>query len=103
MTHRYPGRGATSLCTSRAGPAGLPHPGWRRSVVSTWGWRKSSASGAHDDDCVEIAWTGSTVLIRDSTRPRGAVVAVGPDTWAAFLSAVARGPVPTRDVTAARP
>ncbi|MFD4634065.1 DUF397 domain-containing protein [Streptomyces sp. NPDC058284] len=70
-------------------------------MVSTWGWRKSSASGASNDDCVEIAWTGGTVLIRDSARPRGAVVAVGPDTWEAFLSSLARPSV--RDVTSARP
>ncbi|MEU6989466.1 DUF397 domain-containing protein [Streptomyces sp. NPDC046465] len=70
-------------------------------MVSTWGWRKSSASGAPNDDCVEIAWTGETVLIRDSARPRGAVVAVGPDTWGVFLSSVVRPAA--RDVTAARP
>ncbi|MET8688072.1 DUF397 domain-containing protein [Streptomyces sp. NPDC004732] len=103
MTRRYPGRGATSLCTSRAGPAGLPHPGWRRSVVSTWAWRKSSASGDPREDCVEIAWTGRTVLIRDSARPRGAVAVVSPEAWVVFLSSVVRASIPTRDVTTARP
>ncbi|QES41554.1 DUF397 domain-containing protein [Streptomyces venezuelae] len=68
---------------------------------STWGWRKSSASGAPSEDCVEIAWTGRTVLIRDSARPRGAIVVVSPDAWVVFLSSMSR--VPARDVTAARP
>ncbi|ATL27670.1 DUF397 domain-containing protein [Streptomyces formicae] len=68
---------------------------------STWAWRKSSASGAQDNDCVEIAWTGKTVLVRDSARTRGAVLAVGPDAWGAFLSSFAC-PSP-RDVTSARP
>ncbi|MFI1676772.1 DUF397 domain-containing protein [Streptomyces sp. NPDC020607] len=68
---------------------------------STWGWRKSSASGASDDECVEIAWTGRTVLIGDSARPRGAIVVVSPEAWVVFLASVSR--VPTRDVTAARP
>ncbi|MEU1150579.1 DUF397 domain-containing protein [Streptomyces sp. NPDC005863] len=53
---------------------------------STWAWRKSSASGGASDDCVEIAWTGETVLIRDSARPRGAVLAVDPAAWTAFVS-----------------
>lgn len=55
---------------------------------STWAWRKSSASGAADDECVEIAWAGTTVLIRDTARRRGPVVVVGPDAWTAFLSSV---------------
>ncbi|MFH8606293.1 DUF397 domain-containing protein [Streptomyces sp. NPDC018029] len=70
--------------------------------MSTWAWRKSSASGSANDECVEIAWTGRTVLVRDSARPRGAVVAVGPDAWDAFLSSVA-GNDPVHDVAAARP
>ncbi|MFF1376718.1 DUF397 domain-containing protein [Streptomyces sp. NPDC058308] len=70
-------------------------------MADTWAWRKSSRSGAAGNECVEIAWTGKTVLIRDSARTRGAVLAVGPDTWVAFLSSVDRPAA--RDMTSARP
>lgn len=56
----------------------------------SWAWRKSSASDGGDSQCVETAWTGETVLVRDSARSRGAVLAFRPDAWAAFLVLVTR-------------
>ncbi|MEU5346471.1 MULTISPECIES: DUF397 domain-containing protein [unclassified Streptomyces] len=65
------------------------HPGWRRSVGGSWAWRKSSASQGADTNCVEVAWTGEAVLVRDSVRSRGRVVALGPTAWCAFLDLMA--------------
>ncbi|WTP57481.1 DUF397 domain-containing protein [Streptomyces phaeochromogenes] len=55
----------------------------------SWAWRKSSASQAPSTDCVEVAWTGEAVLVRDSIRSRGSVVALGPTAWCAFLGLMA--------------
>ncbi|WP_240659760.1 DUF397 domain-containing protein [Streptomyces sp. WAC 01529] len=58
---------------------------------SSWTWRKSSASDGGAQQCVEIAWTGDVVLVRDSTRSSGAVLAFRPAAWSDFL-ALAAGP-----------
>ncbi len=50
-----------------------------------WTWRKSSASDGAEGTCVETAWTGETVLVRDSKQRRGAVLAFRPEAWTAFL------------------
>ncbi|MGD1225221.1 MULTISPECIES: DUF397 domain-containing protein [Streptomyces] len=60
----------------------------------SWSWRKSSASGGGDNDCVEVAWTGEAVLVRDSRTPRGSVLVFDPAAWRTFLSSVAPGPAP---------
>ncbi|WP_055701714.1 MULTISPECIES: DUF397 domain-containing protein [Streptomyces] len=52
---------------------------------SSWTWRKSSASDGPDDTCVEVAWTGEEVRVRDSTRPRDSQLAFGSEAWSAFL------------------
>ncbi|MFF8655973.1 DUF397 domain-containing protein [Streptomyces huasconensis] len=52
---------------------------------SSWTWRKSSASDGPEGACVETAWTGETVLVRDSKQRRGAVLAFRPEAWTAFL------------------
>ncbi|MGA4842003.1 DUF397 domain-containing protein [Streptomyces sp. G45] len=57
---------------------------------SSWTWRKSSASDTRANACVEMAWTGDVVLVRDSTRPRGAVLALQPSAWSAFLTLAAQ-------------
>ncbi|MFJ2769612.1 DUF397 domain-containing protein [Streptomyces sp. NPDC087300] len=97
MTCRYSGRGAACPCTSRAGEAtaGLPHPGWRRSVGGSWTWRKSSASDGDAGACLEAAWTGESVFVRDSTRREDVVLVLGPEAWSAFLALAA--PPPAQD------
>ncbi|QQM43415.1 DUF397 domain-containing protein [Streptomyces liliifuscus] len=55
----------------------------------SWAWRKSSASTGGGGNCVEVAWTGEAVLVRDSIRSRGRVVALGPTAWCAFLGLMA--------------
>ncbi|WPO73548.1 DUF397 domain-containing protein [Streptomyces sp. KN37] len=51
-------------------------------------WFKSSYSGGNETECVEVALTDNDVLIRDSKRPGGALVAVQPAAWARFLAVV---------------
>ncbi|MFJ4711792.1 DUF397 domain-containing protein [Streptomyces sp. NPDC088785] len=62
----------------------------------SWTWRKSSASTAPDQACVEIAWTGAAVLVRDSVRPEGDVIAFPARAWRDFL-------VPLADPAGGRP
>jgi Domain of unknown function (DUF397) len=58
-------------------------------------WRKSRAS-AGNNECVEIARTGTSVLVRDSSKPSGALLEFAPAQWSAFLSRV-RGGEPNND------
>ncbi|MEV5526096.1 DUF397 domain-containing protein [Streptomyces prunicolor] len=61
----------------------------------SWSWRKSSASGG-SGECVEVAWTGESVLVRDSNAPLGGVVALAPDTWREFVRSLTRSaPTPS--------
>ncbi len=53
-------------------------------------WRKSGRSTG-GNDCVEVAQTGTTCLVRDSKNPDGPRVAVGPQAWAAFLGHIKHG------------
>jgi hypothetical protein len=52
-------------------------------------WRKSTASA--DGSCVEVAFLGSEVLIRDSQHPQGPMLKVSIAAWIDFL-AYARKP-----------
>ncbi|MEV0257180.1 DUF397 domain-containing protein [Streptomyces sp. NPDC050732] len=62
----------------------------------SWTWRKSSASDGSSGTCVEIAWTGDAVLVRDSVCPRGSVLAFRPQAWTAFVGRLAGTPPDTR-------
>lgn len=52
-------------------------------------WRKSTASA--DGSCVEVAFLGADILIRDSQDPQGPILKVSGAVWSAFL-AYARNP-----------
>ncbi|MER6623770.1 DUF397 domain-containing protein [Streptomyces sp. NPDC000931] len=52
-------------------------------------WRKSSYS-PDASNCVEVATTPATVLIRDSKDTSGPQLALSPTTWADFLAYVAK-------------
>ena len=52
-------------------------------------WRKSSHS-AENGTCVEVAFAGSTVGVRDSTSPDSGLVCVNAVGWAEFLRRVER-------------
>ncbi|MFB7980884.1 DUF397 domain-containing protein [Streptomyces vinaceus] len=49
-------------------------------------WVKSSYSTADGADCVEVAQTPGTVLVRDSKRPDGGRLAVAPAAWVGFVT-----------------
>jgi Domain of unknown function (DUF397) len=53
-------------------------------------WRKSSRSTG-GNDCVEVAQTPTSCLVRDSKNPDGARLAVRPQAWAAFIADIKRG------------
>ena len=53
---------------------------WRKSIRSTGG-----------NDCVEVAQTAASCLIRDSKNPDGARLAVRPKAWAAFVGGIKHG------------
>ena len=58
--------------------------------VLTRPWRKSRRSTG-GNDCVEVAQTGTSCLIRDSKNPDGARLAVRPQAWAVFIHDVKHG------------
>jgi hypothetical protein len=51
-------------------------------------WRKSSYSGASGNNCVEVAESDTTVLVRDTTDRAGAVLAVDAAAWQRFTASV---------------
>ncbi|MFH8450299.1 DUF397 domain-containing protein [Streptomyces fungicidicus] len=53
--------------------------------MQTFRWRRSSHSG-DSSNCVEIATTPATVLIRDSKDTSGPRLGFSPTTWAALLT-----------------
>ncbi|MFC8422626.1 DUF397 domain-containing protein [Streptomyces sp. NPDC057236] len=48
-------------------------------------WFKSSYSGAQGGECVEVATCPHTVHVRDSKDTNRPGLAVGSETWAAFV------------------
>ncbi len=51
-------------------------------------WRKSSRSGSgNNDNCVEVAFTGPLVAVRDSKNIGAGVLAFPESAWSAFLAA----------------
>lgn len=55
--------------------------------VSNLAWRKSSYSGqGSNGDCVEVAFAGPAVAVRDSKNP-AAAIALPRAAWQVFLTA----------------
>ncbi|MEV4094441.1 DUF397 domain-containing protein [Streptosporangium saharense] len=55
-------------------------------------FRKSSLSGATNDDCVEVATNlPSLVAVRDSKDPSGPALAFTPAQWRSFIGRVNTG------------
>ncbi|MGH3697803.1 MAG: DUF397 domain-containing protein [Pseudonocardiaceae bacterium] len=50
----------------------------------------SSRSGAVSN-CVEVAFAGPVVTLRDSKNPTGSVLAIPPPAWTAFTTALRAG------------
>lgn len=57
----------------------------RRPVV----WRKSSASGS--GNCVEVASSGQSILVRDTKNRDGGVLTFTSGEWQAFVTGVEAG------------
>lgn len=53
-------------------------------------WRKSSLSGSCDN-CVEVAFVGDAIAVRDSKDPSGPALVYTQAEWAAFLGGVLGG------------
>jgi hypothetical protein len=54
-------------------------------------WRKSSRSGPYSDNCVEVAFAGGAVALRDSKDKTGPVLVFTPDEWLAFIGGTKDG------------
>jgi hypothetical protein len=51
-------------------------------------WRTSSYSGASGNACVEVASSGTAVLVRDTTNRDGIVLAVNAAAWHHFTASL---------------
>lgn len=51
-------------------------------------WRKSRACATNA--CVEVAWSETGILVRDSKNPDGQRLAFGSEEWSAFIAALRR-------------
>jgi hypothetical protein len=55
-------------------------------------WRKSSRSnGGNNGNCVEVAFAGPVIAVRDSKNPTGTPLAFAAPRWGAFLIAAKHG------------
>jgi hypothetical protein len=54
-------------------------------------WRKSTRSGPYSDNCVEVAFVGGAVALRDSKDRAGAVLLFTPEEWLAFVDGTKDG------------
>lgn len=55
-------------------------------------WLKSSHSGGSNGSCVEFARNlPGLIPVRDSKNPAGATLALSPESWRGFVSALAAG------------
>lgn len=49
-------------------------------------WRRSSRSGSGSgNNCIEVAFVGPAVAVRDSKDPDGAALTFTPHAWSSFL------------------
>ncbi|GAA3007046.1 DUF397 domain-containing protein [Streptosporangium longisporum] len=53
-------------------------------------WRKSSLS-ADGPSCVEMAFVGNDVAVRDTKNREGGTLVVGRDEWTAFVGGIKSG------------
>ena len=51
----------------------------------TTAWRKSTASGDNDSNCVEVALLRDLVLVRDSKDTEGPRLRFTPSHWTGFM------------------
>ena len=54
-------------------------------------WRKSTRSGGNTDMCVEVAFVGGAIAVRDSKDATGPVLVFDQAEWDAFVGGVKDG------------
>jgi hypothetical protein len=54
-------------------------------------WRKSTASGPNCDNCVEVAFVGDAIAVRDSKNPQGPALIFTQAEWDAFVGGAKDG------------
>ncbi len=54
-------------------------------------WHKSTRSGPNCDNCVEVAFVGGAVALRDSKNPTGPALIFTPGEWDAFVGGAKDG------------
>lgn len=54
--------------------------------LSTAQWRKSTRSGGNTDMCVEVAFVGEAIAVRDSKDTAGPVLVFNRGEWDAFVA-----------------
>ena len=54
-------------------------------------WVKSTHSGPDSDNCVEVAFVGEVIAVRDSKNPDGAALIFTPAEWDAFVGGAKDG------------
>jgi hypothetical protein len=54
-------------------------------------WRKSTRSGPYSDNCVEVAFVGGAIALRDSKNPTGPALIFTPAEWDAFVEGAKDG------------
>ena len=54
-------------------------------------WFKSTRSGPNCDNCVEVAFVGDGIAVRDSKNPTGPALLFTTDEWDAFVGGAKNG------------
>ncbi|MFC7547260.1 DUF397 domain-containing protein [Plantactinospora sp. GCM10030261] len=54
-------------------------------------WHKSTRSGPNCDNCVEVAFVGGAIAVRDSKNPDGPALVFTPGEWDAFVGGAKDG------------
>ena len=54
-------------------------------------WFKSTFSGGNSDNCVEIAFVGTSIAVRDSKDPTGGAQVYDRSEWKAFMDGAKAG------------
>jgi hypothetical protein len=76
--------------TTVDGETGLQTKGMNVDLAAA-NWRKSTRSGPWTDNCVEVAFVGEAILVRDSKDPDGSVLVFTVSEWDAFVSGAKDG------------
>ena len=54
-------------------------------------WHRSTRTGAFGDNCVEVAFVGGAIVVRDSKQPEGPRLVFTPQEWDAFVEGAKDG------------